>query len=428
MVKMGFEFKFWQFFTFKQVKLIAICFSVLSIFFVDSNISNQASAANSNTPVVSDIRLGINGDTTRLVIDMSEKLNFSYLTLADPYRIVIDLPEVSFNISGSDHTGEGKGIVDQYRFGLFMVGTSRVVLDLTEPASVEKMFVLPPNGNSKHRLVLDLKTTSASAFKAAMTAAPTRQVVNQTRAEDVPRTPNSRIQSRANSKRVIVIDAGHGGIDPGNLGSIGVPEKTVVLNIARSIRDKLAENPAYDVRMTRDRDIFIPLGERSAIARRANADLFISIHADSFRQSSVRGATIYTLSERASDRQSELLASKENRSDLIAGIDLRNETDEVTSILIDLARRETMNYSARFTNLLLPELSSQIRMRTNSHRFAAFEVLKAPDVPSILLEAGYLTNRTDAKNLNSAAGRRKISKAVRRGVDAYFATLKAEGY
>ena len=149
---------------------------------------------------------------------------------------------------------------------------------------------------------------------------------------------------------------------------------------------------------------------------------------DSFRQSSVRGGTVYTLSESSSDREAELLAQKENRSDLIAGIDLRNETDEVTSILIDLARRETMNYSARFTNLLLPELSSQIRMRRNSHRFAAFEVLKAPDVPSVLLEAGYLTNRDDARNLNSAAGRRKISKAVQRGVDAYFATLKAEGY
>ncbi len=421
MVQMSFKFKAIRFFT--------ICLAIVVVLGALSNTAgNHAVAANSNSPVISDIRLGINGDTTRLVIDMSEKLSYSYLTLDDPYRIVIDLPEVNFDIEGSDHAGDGKGIVEQYRFGLFRAGTSRVVLDLAEPASVERMFILPPNGNSKHRLVLDLKTSTATAFKAAMTAAPSRQVVNQTTTRSVPRTPNARIRPRDNDKRIIIVDAGHGGIDPGNLGSIGVPEKTIVLKIARSIRDKLAQNPDYDVRMTRDRDIFIPLGERVNIARRAEADLFISVHADSFRQSSVRGGTVYTLSESSSDREAELLAQKENRSDLIAGIDLRNETDEVTSILIDLARRETMNYSARFTNLLLPELSSQIRMRRNSHRFAAFEVLKAPDVPSVLLEAGYLTNRDDARNLNSAAGRRKISKAVQRGVDAYFATLKAEGY
>jgi N-acetylmuramoyl-L-alanine amidase len=413
-----------QFFTFNKIRLVAICAAMFLVFGVGGNALNKnAIAAGKNTPAVTEIRLGINGNTTRLVIEMSEKLAYSYITLADPYRIVIDLPEVSFNISGSDHAGDGKGIVDKYRFGLFRAGTSRVVLDLEKPASIEKIFVLPPNGKSSHRLVLDLKSTSARAFKAAMRAAPKRQT-----AQAAPvRAPSNRPQ-RSNNKRVIVIDAGHGGIDPGNLGSIGVPEKTIVLNIARAIRDKLSQNPEYDVRMTRDRDIFIPLGERVNIARRADADLFISVHADSFRQSSVNGGTIYTLSERASDRESELLARKENRSDLIAGIDLRDETDEVTSILIDLARRETMNYSARLTNLLLPELSSQIKMRKNSHRFAAFQVLKAPDVPSILLEAGYLTNRKDARNLNSSAGRQKIAKAMRRGVDAYFATLKAEGY
>lgn len=388
------------------------------------NLSQNAHAANGTAPEVTGIRLGLNGDTTRLVIDMSERFSYSYLSLADPYRIVIDLPEVAFDVGNNDHAGEGEGLVGQYRYGLFQAGTSRIVLDLTEPASVDKVFILPPSGDNSYRLVFDLKTTTAAGFRTAMTneRKSTRQPTAPTRRPTV--TP----PQRADGKRVIIIDAGHGGIDPGNLGSIGVPEKTIVLKIAQAIRDKLAQNPDYDVRMTRDRDIFIQLEERAEIARRMQADLFISVHADSFRQSSVRGGTIYTLSERASDRESELLARKENRSDLIAGIDLRGETDEVTSILIDLAQRETMNYSARFANLLLPELSSQIRMRTNSHRFAAFQVLKAPDVPSILLEAGYLTNRDDARNLNSSAGRRKIANAMKRGVDAYFAALKAEGY
>lgn len=384
---------------------------------------NFAQAQASDNSAVTGIRLGINGQTTRLVIDMNQDFSYSYLSLDNPYRIVIDLPEVDFTIDNASHTGSGKGVVEQYRYGLFRAGTSRIVLDLSEPAIVDKAFVLPPNGDNNYRLVFDLKNTSASAFRSAMNSAPHRQQPNTS----TPRTPQPTVQ-KTSGKRVIVIDAGHGGIDPGNLGSIGVPEKDIVLKIAKAIRDRLAQNPDYEVHMTRDRDIFIKLDQRAEIARRLEADLFISIHADSFRQSSVRGGTIYTLSERASDRESELLAQKENRSDLIAGIDLRGETDEVTSILIDLAQRETMNYSARFANLLLPELSSEIRMRTNSHRFAAFQVLKAPDVPSILLEAGYLTNRSDANNLNSRAGQRKIANAMRKGVDAYFAALKAEGF
>ena len=396
--------------------LLAFLVIIVSVLLANNKTVN---AANNNDSAVTGIRLGLNGTTTRLVIDMGEEFSYTYLSLSDPYRIVIDLPEVEFDMGDASHAGEGKGVVEQYRYGLFRAGTSRIVLDLSEPAIVDKSFILPPSGDNAYRLVFDLKTTTAAAFRTAMSNE------RQTPRKTIVRPANNHSVSppqRALGKRIIIIDAGHGGIDPGNLGSIGVPEKTIVLRIARAIRDMLEQNPNYDVRMTRDRDIYVPRAERVGIARRYEADLFISVHADSFRQARVRGATVYTLSEKSSDAEAEKLARRENRSDLIAGIDLREETDEVTSILIDLARRETMNY------LLLPELGSQILLRTNSHRFAAFQVLKAPDVPSILLEAGYLTNREDARFMNSNAGRQKIAKGVRRGVDAYFATLKAEGY
>jgi N-acetylmuramoyl-L-alanine amidase len=373
-------------------------------------------------PEVSGIRMNSDANSARFVIDLDEEVEFTLLTLADPYRVVIDLPEVNFSFN-STGSGEGEGLIDRYRFGLFRAGVSRIVLDLSGPAEIERMFMLSPGGGHRFRLVLDMKPTSRDAFLASVQRA-VRSGAN---------IPDSRVSAPitarpANSRRVIIIDAGHGGIDPGNLGIIGVPEKTIALNIARAIRDQLARNPDYEVVMTRDRDIFIPLDRRRVIAREQRADMFISVHADSFRQAGVGGATVYSLSERASDREAAALARRENRSDLIAGIDLTGESDEVTSILVDLAQRETMNYSARLANLVVGEMRGDVTLRTNSHRFAGLVVLKAPDVPSILLEAGYLTNRADARFMNSSAGRSKIAAAIRRAVDGYFNTLASEGF
>jgi len=228
----------------------------------------------------------------------------------------------------------------------------------------------------------------------------------------VPGAPPPRI--------VVAIDAGHGGVDPGALGVGGVHEKTVTLAYARELKVLLERSGRFKVVLTRDRDQFLRLRDRIAVARRAGAQLFISLHADSHPDSSFRGASVYTLSEEASDSEAAALAAKENKADLIAGIDLSKENETVTSILIDLAQRETKNLSAQFAAMLVKELGRQTRLIRNTHRFAGFAVLKSPDVASVLVELGYLSNRADEKQLLSNAYRTKLSQAVVKAVHDYF--------
>jgi N-acetylmuramoyl-L-alanine amidase len=224
--------------------------------------------------------------------------------------------------------------------------------------------------------------------------------------------------------RTIVVDPGHGGADPGTVGARGTAEKHVVLALARELRAVLEATGRYKVVLTRQRDLFVRLRHRVARARDADAELFVSLHADSMANRSVRGASVYTLSERASDREAALLAEKENKADLIAGVDLTGESSEVTNILIDLAQRETMNQSARFGMLLIKELKREVRLLRNTHRFAGFAVLKAPDVPSVLIEAGFLSNRRDETALGQKAYRLKLAQATTRAIDAYFKNVE----
>ena len=221
---------------------------------------------------------------------------------------------------------------------------------------------------------------------------------------------------------LIVLDAGHGGQDTGALGADGRHyEKDAALAIAKSARDELLATGRFRVALTRDDDRFLILGERREIARRLGADLFMSIHADSAPDANARGATIYTLSEVSSDKVASRLAAKENKADVINGLDLSSQSSEVSSILIDLAQRETMNVSSSFANLLQRELSPLIGFRTTFHRFAGFVVLKAPDVPSLLFETGYMSNPDDLRLLFSDGYRRQIAVGVRRAVEVHFA-------
>ncbi|PTQ12423.1 N-acetylmuramoyl-L-alanine amidase [Sphingomonas oleivorans] len=227
---------------------------------------------------------------------------------------------------------------------------------------------------------------------------------------------------RGSGRPLVVIDAGHGGHDPGSLSADGARrEKDAALAIARAIRDALLESGRVRVALTRDDDRFLILGERREIARRLNADLFISVHADSAPNASARGATIYTLSDVASDRVAAQLAAKENKADILNGVDLGQENNDVSSILIDLAQRETMNVSSIFASLLQREMSPMIAFRTTFHKFAGLIVLKAPDVPSVLLETGYMSNDDDLKLLFSKDYQKKIATGVRRAVEAHFA-------
>ncbi|WP_374764011.1 N-acetylmuramoyl-L-alanine amidase [Yunchengibacter salinarum] len=379
-------------------------------------------AALADPIAVSDMRFGRHGDVTRIVLETSERFEPKPFLLTEPRRVVVDMPAAEWL---GPRRIDGKGAVKGYRHGLFAQNVYRMVFDLDRPVVVDRVFHLPPRDGSGKRVVIDLRNSSAAAFEKAV--AETRS--NQPSRSEISRAsvPQSTRERKPGGRRIVVVDAGHGGVDPGTLGALGVNEKVVVLRIARVIEDRLESTGRYDVRLTRDRDIFLPLRKRMQVARRHQADLFISVHADALDNPNVRGGTVYTLSESASDREAARLAAKENRSDLFAGLRLDVADDDVSGILIDLAQRETMNYSAQFAEMLLPEMRQQVKMHSRGHRFAGFVVLKSPEIPSVLLETGYLSNRQDARMLNSDSGRKRIALAVRRAVDRYFQHMTALG-
>lgn len=369
-------------------------------------------------PVATAVRIGEHVDMTRFVIDLSESVEHSIFVLPDPYRVVIDLPETEWRVSPAS-ANAAAGLVQRYRFGLYQAGISRLVLDAAGPVRVHRAFVLPPQGDFAYRFVIDLKRTDRNSFL-QQAGSPVGRL-----AAVRPTRPLPQVPPRRPDRPVVVLDPGHGGVDPGTIGAGGTYEKTVVLRVAKDIRQRLEATGRYQVVMTRNRDVFVRLHDRVKIARQAGADLFLSIHADAINQRKVRGATVYTLSETASDAEAEALAAKENKADVIAGVDLAIHNDDVANILIDLAQRDTMNRSAQFATILVPSLKRTVRVRAKPHRSAGFRVLKAPDVPSVLIELGYLSNREDEKLLNSQAGRTAMAKAITAAVSRYFEVIDA---
>ncbi len=363
--------------------------------------------------VVTGVRTGIHPDKTRLVVDLDRSVQYNIFTLSDPYRVVIDLPDLDWQVP-STVGNRTAGLITRLRFGLFRPGNSRVVLDLKRPVRVKWATILPPRQGHRYRFVIDLVETDRASFLAAL--APPKPVTTPTAGALLRPKP------RAGDKKVVVIDAGHGGVDPGTTGASGGYEKAVTLTYAKALAKVLRKR--YRVVLTRDRDIFLPLQERVQIARDADADLFMSLHADAIADPRFSGGAVYTLSETASDAEAAALAAKENKSDVIAGIDLSVQDQEVASILIDLAQRETKNFSSRFAGVLVSTMRSQgVRVRRKPHRFAGFRVLKAPDVPSVLVELGYLSNPREEARLKSARGRTEIVNAISDAVDAYFRNL-----
>ena len=371
-------------------------------------------AAESATVAVKDIRLGVTAERTRLVLDLGAKVDFDIFLLDRPRRVVVDLPSLAWPTDQPTVDG----LVQKIRFGQFTADKSRLVIDAKGPVRVAKSFLLPPSSGLPHRLVIDLVKTGNKEFadQVAKDRAAKRSAKKAAPAP-TPFTPKPRKQ--ANSKPVIVLDAGHGGVDPGALGR-KAREKSVTLNFTRELAKQLRKTGKYKVYLTRNRDIYIPLRQRVNIARKHNADLFISIHADAIKRNNVRGMSIYTLSETASDKEAAALAKKENQSDIIAGIDFADQPPEVANILIDLAQRETKNLSVKFANLVVDNARGKTRLLDRTHRFAGFRVLKAPDVPSVLIELGFLTNRSDEKQLLSTAWRRKVAGALVNSVNGFF--------
>ncbi|MFN4009333.1 MAG: N-acetylmuramoyl-L-alanine amidase [Pannonibacter sp.] len=374
-------------------------------------------AASQPIAAATDARIAGDETRTRFVLDLDAPITFSVSKLADPYRLIIDLPAMDFRLP--PRAGEeGRGLIKAWRYGSFAPGKSRIVLDVGEPVELDKSFVLPAVEDQPARLVLDLVRSDRATFLAAVEA--TRQPA--TGVDPVAAPKGDRLDTGAKTKPVIVLDAGHGGLDTGAVGVHGTLEKAVVLEFTRELQRKLEATGRYTIHMTRDSDTFVPLRKRVTIGREKNADLFISVHADSVRSGKdiVRGATVYTLSDRASDDVAAQIAESENLSDVIAGVELSAEPAEVTDILIDLARRETKVFSIHFARTLVEELKSAVKLINNPHRSAGFLVLKAHDVPSVLIELGYLSNEHDEKLLISPEWRERTATAVAEAVDAFF--------
>lgn len=363
------------------------------------------------------------GDATRMrvVMQFDAEPELRWLLLRGPNRLVIDLPETRFAFLPKDV--RPRGLIRAVHYGGLGEGASRVILAAKGPFVVENADVIANEDLPGFRLVFDIVAASDRQFEAAL--AEQTQATGSTTA-----TPKGDriVQQQAPSSRpfTVVIDAGHGGIDGGAEGANGTVEKEVTLAFAKELKAMLESAGRYQVFMTRDKDEFLRLDDRVRIARQHEADVFISIHADTINVKGIRGATVYTVSDQASDAEAKALADRENLSDALAGIEISDANHEVTDILVDLIRRETHGFSIRFARVLVDELSSSVGLIKNPHRYAGFKVLKAPDVPSVLVELGYLSNEKDEAQLADPDWRGKAASSISNAIAA-FAALKAAG-
>ncbi|MBO39886.1 MAG: N-acetylmuramoyl-L-alanine amidase [Rhodospirillaceae bacterium] len=398
------------------------CFLKVITFYVGiallSGVTIKDAAA---TPIVKSIRIGDYEKKTRFVIELNKSVNFNVYSLKNPNRVVIALPEVIWRIKEKSKRVSRR--ISGYRFGLFRHGQSRIVIDLRSPMKVSKSFRLSPQGGRSHRVIFDIVEISSKTFPKALKTRPVKKEKIGSRRlllQQPPLPPIKKPKHKKFFKHVIALDPGHGGIDPGARGIRGTLEKTVVLELAQEVKRQLLLTGKYRVVMTRSRDVYVRLRERIAIAHRAGAHLFVSLHADSIGNKHLRGGSVYTLSEQASDKEAEALARRENKSDIIAGVDLNVQSQTVAKILIDLRQRLTKNNSVVFAKLLAEQLSKRTVMLRRKHRFAGFAVLKAPAIPSVLIEMGYLSNLKDEKLIRRASHRRQIAKAVVIAIGRYF--------
>lgn len=425
-------------------------------------------AGSAHALTINDIRFGDHPDKIRMVLELSDVEDFRVMAMENPSRLIIDLPRFDWNVPNISRPRSAA--VSSIRQGVLQQGISRVVIDFKHPIAVSSAFILPrdASANKPDRLVVDFTRTNERGFAASRNkvfgkldvpgdvgaaavstskievpaeeqiavATPPRMQIPveepvQVRQDAVP-VPGRKPASEAplkipapDKKPLIVIDAGHGGVDPGALGANGVYEKQVTLNMAKALKEALEGTGRYKVLLTREKDTYLKLYKRVEFARLNHADLFISLHADSIGKSNVRGASIYTLSEKASDEQTALLADRENRADLIAGMDLDTNDEQVATILVDLTMRDTMNQSKFFANKLVDHMGDgSIEMLDNPHRFAGFAVLKAPDIPSVLIEMGFMSNPREAAQLTKPEYRRALAKTLVTGIDTYFAKLQ----
>lgn len=371
--------------------------------------------------------LSVEGGKTAVKLRLTTGVTAEVFTLADPFRMIVDLPDVAFELPDSSGQ-QGKGLVLAYRYGLFAERKARMVFDTSGPVAVISAAMKAADGGEGIDFEIVLEQIAAKDFGHGTGA---------DRKPDIAASPQPALAiekpEKQSAKPVVLIDPGHGGIDPGAIGVSNVAEKTITLKVAQQLKAILVAGGKYDVRMTREKDIFISLDQRLEMSEAAGTDLFVSLHADSIAETamakSIRGATVYTLSERASDEQARRMAEKENASDAVAGLESVQTAskDDVRNILIDLLRRETANFSADFSNVLVKSLSKVTTMSRDPQRSAAFKVLKQSHSPSVLVELGYLSNQQDEEQLGTPEWQKKMSQAIARAIDSFFSKRVSGG-
>ncbi len=371
--------------------------------------------------VAYDMRIAGDEVRTRVVIEFEQKPDFSFHLLGSPHRMVVDLPETLFGLE--DTETNPRGLLSDIRFGLMAPGRSRMVFSAIGPAKPEAVQILKNETDDGYRLVFDLVAISDAEFSSLLLRQEwPERVHSETKSGRVPA-----VDPRSTRTFTVAIDPGHGGIDAGARGRDGLQEKDLTLQMGEALKEALASNDDVRVVMTRTDDRFVSLGERVRIARKHQADLLVSLHADSIRLRGIRGATVYTLSDKASDRLAQQLAARENRSDVIAGLSLEDEPDGVADILIDLTRRETKLFSIGMARSVINSFDGSIKLINNPIRSAGFRVLRAHDVPSVLIELGYLSNREDEKLLRDPAWRQKVAGLLASAIDAFRRETRGVG-
>lgn len=372
---------------------------------------------------LSDLRVGLHGDITRVVIESDQKFPYRLFQLQQPARLIIDGPSMTWRVNNS-RLAERSPLIAKSRFGLFRPDVLRVVFDLTHAVKIVR-HVMFKNAAGKWLLMVEFQRASRGEES-------TRNIfedgwqeyiarANKKKPDKVARAPR---RGEKKVSQIVVIDPGHGGLDPGALGDNKIYEKHIVLAVSRHLR-KALEKMGIETHLTRNSDYYVPLATRFRIAEQKRATLFVSIHADAADNPKAYGASIYTLSDKASDREAEKLAQKENASDTLVGIsDLDDYEPSVQRILLSMSHRATQRESSRIAKNLLQTMSKEITMKSHAHRSAGFAVLKSPSVPSVLVELGYISNSRDRKLLQNTNHQKKLARTLAKGIRRYLERLK----
>lgn len=372
-----------------------------------------------------DVRVTVTPERARLVVDLAARTEFSFVSMSGPDRLAVDVRAATMSVpEPSGKPGGEEGMISEYLVEQAGPDRVRTTLTLSAPAQVQQAYVLAAFEDQPARLVVDIIPATAEEFAANVAKA--LEVSSAVApAVTASSTPAGGSELPLATKPLVVLDPGHGGIDSGAETAKGIKEKDIVLAFTLRLQELLVDSGRFDVALTRDDDTFLRLEERVALARANKADIFISIHADSFQQPQIRGASVYTRDENATDVLDKVLADNENKTDVIAGFSMPQMAPQVVDILLDLMRREMRHHSFSLAQSIVHQLEPSVELRRFPVRQADFFVLQAPDVPSVLVELGFLSNADDMANLMQGDWQDRTAEALARGISTYFDSLEA---